>query len=219
MRSAAAILLAVANLSLVHAAPSPKVYDESVFENAGTPTWKVAVVEGEAPVEIKGTIQDVMKQLKVDYPEYAREAQEKIDTAIEAERLEEEEPPSPEAQALAALQKRDHNICWNFPSARERPINDGIQYLRGIAGGLTIRAGPRVCDRISCSSNAGIFICNDNPQPFWIPSWDNVANAAKACNNECRQFCFDCGLQTGWWTAGQRFHDANFNVIIRESSC
>ncbi|KAK6716637.1 hypothetical protein SNK04_007589 [Fusarium graminearum] len=98
-----------------------------------------------------------MKQLKVDYPEYAREAQEKIDTAIEAERLEEEAPPSPEAQALAALKKRDHNICFNFPVARERPINDGIQYLRGIAGGLTVRAGPRACDRISCSSNAGIF--------------------------------------------------------------
>ncbi|KAM0376574.1 hypothetical protein ACHAPY_007119 [Fusarium culmorum] len=219
MRSSITILLTLANLALVPAAPSPKILDDSVFENAGTPTWKIAVVEGEPPVEFKGTIQDVMKQLKVDYPEYAREAQKKIDAAIEAEEQEADAPPTPEALALAALQKRDHNICFNFPVARERPINDGIQYLRGIAGGLTVRAGPRACDRISCSSNAGIFICNDNPHPFWIPSWDNVANAAKACNNECRRFCFDCGLQTGWWTSGQRFHDGNFNVILRESSC
>ncbi|KAM0489795.1 hypothetical protein ACHAP8_012210 [Fusarium lateritium] len=219
MRSAAAILLAIANLSLVSAAPSaPKVLDESVFENADTPTWKINVVKGEAPVEFKGTIQDVMKQLEIDYPEYARKAHEKIDAAMEAEEAN-EAPPSPEAQALDRLQRRDHNICWNFPAARERPIHEGIQYLRGIGGGLTVRAGPGACDRISCSSNAGIFICNDNRTPFFIPSWDNVANAAKACNNECRRFCFDCGLQTGWWTAGQRFHGANFNVILREQSC
>ncbi|GKU05761.1 serine threonine protein kinase [Fusarium langsethiae] len=163
MRSAVAILLALANFSLVPAAPSPKALDESLFENAGTPTWKITVVEGEPPKEFNGTIQDVMKQLKVDYPEFAREAQEKIDAAIEAEELEDGAPPSPEAQVLDTLQKRDHNICWNFPAARERPIHEGIQYLRGISGGLTVRAGPGACDRISCSSNAGIFICNDFP--------------------------------------------------------
>ncbi|RGP64297.1 serine threonine kinase [Fusarium sporotrichioides] len=219
MRSAVAVLLALANLSLVPAAPSPKLLDESVFEDAGTPTWKITVVEGEPPVEFNGTIQDVMKQLKVDYPEFARKAQEKIDAGIEAQELEDGASSSPEAQALKNLQKRDHNICFNFPVAREQYIRQGIQYLRGISGGLTVRAGPGACDRISCSGNSGIFVCNDNSTPFWIPAWDNVANAAQACNNECRRFCFDCGLQTGWWTSGQRFHDAKFNVIIREQSC
>ena len=148
--------------SLVSAAPATKLLSDSVFENADTPTWKIAVVAGEDPVEFKGTIQDVMEQLKVDYPEYARKAQKEIDAAIKAEEESgDDEPPSPEAQALDRLQKRDHNLCWIFPSAREQPIREGIQYLRGIRGSLTVRAGPRACDRISCSDDAGIFICND----------------------------------------------------------
>ncbi|KAJ4129087.1 hypothetical protein NW768_007618 [Fusarium equiseti] len=220
MRSAVAIALALANFSLVAAAPASKVFDESVFNNADTPTWKIAVVDGKAPIELKGTIQDVMDQLKVNYPEYVRKAQGEIDAAIKAEdESGVNEPPSPESQALDRLQKRDSNICWNFPAAREKPIHKGINYLRGLRGSLTVRAGPRVCDRISCDEDAAIFICNDNRTPFYIPTWDHVANAAAACNNECRRFCFGCGIDTAWYTAGQRFHDANFNVIIREHKC
>jgi hypothetical protein len=107
--------------SLVSAAPASKTLDESVFENAGTPTWKIAVVKGEAPVEFKGTIQDVMEQLKVDYPEYARKAQEKIDAAIKAEEESGvDEPPSPEAQALDRLQ-----------ALLELPCREGEAYPHG----------------------------------------------------------------------------------------
>ncbi|KAH7180056.1 uncharacterized protein B0J16DRAFT_387884 [Fusarium flagelliforme] len=220
MRSAVAIVLALANFSLVSAAPASKVLGESAFDNAETPTWKIAVVDGEDPVEFKGTVQDVMKQLKVDYPEYARKAQEEIEASIKAEdESGANEPPSPEAQALDRLQRRDSNICWNFPAAREKPIRIGINYLRGIRGPLTVRAGPGACDRVSCSDDAAIFICNDNRTPFRIPTWDHVANAAAACNNECREFCFGCGIDTAWYTAGQRFHDANFNVIVRKHGC
>jgi len=148
--------------SLVSAAPATKTYDESVFDNADTPTWKIAVGDGEDPVEFKGTVQDVMKQLKVDYPEHARKAQEEIDAAIKAEdESGANEAPSPEAQALDRLQKRDSNICWNFSAAREKPIRTGINYLRGLRGDLTVRAGPGACDRVSCSDDGAIFLCND----------------------------------------------------------
>lgn len=35
-------------------------------------------------------------------------------------------------EARAAFEKRDHNICWNFPTPEEKPIREDIAYLRGI---------------------------------------------------------------------------------------
>lgn len=176
-----------------------------------------------------------MAQLEIDYPEYAAKALGRIEDDVQAQELA-QTTAAPQLEARAALEKRDHNICYNFPIAEERYIRSGIAYLRGIRGDLRIRPGPRACDRISCSDKAGIWLCNDvsvknprskvevemeeywppqNPFEKWIKSWDDVANGAQACNNECRYFSYG-GSLTGWVTSGQRFHDPGlFNVILR----
>jgi hypothetical protein len=101
-----------------------------------------------------------MAQLEIDYPQYAAKALKRIDDDVQAQELA-QTTAAPQLEARAALQKRDHNICYNFPVAEERHIRAGIAYLRGIRGDLRIRPGPRVCDRISCSNKAGIYLCND----------------------------------------------------------
>ncbi|RFN54322.1 serine threonine protein kinase [Fusarium flagelliforme] len=217
MRQTIITFLALANLSLVSAVPVGEVTDE-LLNKAQEPTWRIQVEQGKPPVTFHGSIQKVMDQLEIDYPQYASKALERIDDDLQAQELA-HSTAAPEVEARAALEKRDHNICYNFPVAEERHTNTGIAYLRGIRGDLRIRPGPRACDRISCSHNAAIYLCNDNPFEKWIQSWDDVANGAKACNNECRYFSYD-GSLTEWVTSGQRFHDPGlFNVILRYDTC
>ncbi|KAJ4007687.1 hypothetical protein NW752_010356 [Fusarium irregulare] len=213
MRQSIVTFLALASLTLASAVPVAGITGE-LPDNAQEPTWRIQVEEGKPPVIFHGTIQKVMDQLKIDYPEYAAKALESIEEDIQAHESE-LTTAVPEVEVRVALQKRDHNICYNFPVAEERHISTGIAYLRRIPGDLRLRPGPRACDRISCSEKAGIWLCNDNPFEKWIKSWDDVANGAQACNNECRYFSYG-GSLTGWVTSGQRFHDPGlFNVILR----
>jgi len=139
--------------------PVGDVTDE-LLNKAQEPTWRIQVEEGKPSVIFHGSIQKVMDQLEIEYPQYAAKALERIDGDLQAQELA-QSTAAPEVEAKAALEKRDHNICYNFPVAEERHINTGIAYLRGIRGDLRIRPGPRVCDRISCSHNAAIYLCND----------------------------------------------------------
>lgn len=139
--------------------PVADVIDE-LLNKAQEPTWRIQVEQGKPPVIFQGCFHKVMYQLKVNYPQFAAKALERIHVDLQAQGLV-QSTAAPEVEAKAALGKRDHNICYNSPVAEERHIDTGIAYLRGIRGDLRIRSGPRVCDRISCSHNAAIYLCND----------------------------------------------------------
>ncbi|KAK0100755.1 hypothetical protein ONS95_007205 [Cadophora gregata] len=93
----------------------------------------------------------------------------------------------------------------NWKPVGEAPLLDGIDYLHRIKG--DIRFSARSCGRVSCSWNAGIFLCNDNYVEWWVTAskiGDYAQNIAKAC-------CRDC--------MGQQFDDANWNVCVASSPC
>ena len=122
-------------------APVIDITDE-LLNDAQEPTWRIQVEEGKPPVVFNGSIQKVMAQLEMDYPEYAAKALSRIEDDVQAQELA-QTTVAPQLEATAALEKRDHNICYNFPVAEERYIRSGIAYLRGIRGDRRIRAGPR----------------------------------------------------------------------------
>ncbi|KAH7407293.1 hypothetical protein BKA64DRAFT_742946 [Cadophora sp. MPI-SDFR-AT-0126] len=93
----------------------------------------------------------------------------------------------------------------NWKPVGEAPLKDGIAYLRHIKG--DIRFNARTCTRVSCSWNAGIFLCNDNYVEWWVTAskiGDYADNIRRAC-------CRDC--------MGQQFDDAGWNVCVASSNC
>ncbi|KAH7303410.1 hypothetical protein B0I35DRAFT_498380 [Stachybotrys elegans] len=171
-------------------------------------SWAIEIEASKPPVIFNGTVEQVMAQLEVDYPETAALAVNNVLSVATA---------SAKTSAIASngLTKRDHTICLNFPRAEVRYIDDGINYLRGVPGRPWLPAGPRVCARVSCSYNAAIWWCNDNNWRVDLGSYSDIANAARLITDECKYFTYSAG----WVTSGQRFHNDNLNVIVRGDSC
>ncbi|KAH7312715.1 hypothetical protein B0I35DRAFT_411400 [Stachybotrys elegans] len=199
MRSAVAIAVLAA---LVSAKVESPIEGYEVVE-AG---WKIEVEAGKPPVVLKGTVQEVLAQLEADYPETAAIAIDGIAAAASAEAS---------AVPSESLDKRDYNLCRNFPVAMLRNVEEGVYYLRGVPGRPTLNGGRGVCARVSCSYNAAIWWCNDNPNRVELASFNDIANGAKVIADDCKQFY----NSAGWMVSGQRFHDNNINVIVRENSC
>ncbi|KAH7321106.1 hypothetical protein B0I35DRAFT_477622 [Stachybotrys elegans] len=212
MRSATVFLLAA--LAGMATAATGEVKPPMEGYTVEEPAWEFDIEEGKPPVVLKGTAESVMDQLTADYPDFASKALARI-ASVNVDSV------GQSSAVPEGLTKRDSNLCWVFPIARENYIRDGIVYLHGVPGRPSIPAGPRVCHRVSCSWGSGIWWCNDNNFSKTLGSYKDIANGAQACNNECRRFAFDAGLDTGWWTSGQRFHNDGINIIIRggEANC
>jgi hypothetical protein len=204
----------------------------------GEPQWEVDVRPGEK-ISLNGTVQQVYAQLKEINPNWEEDNAEQIAAGLAA--LEEDNLTltgglaKREHDAIARLEKRDHNECggWNHGAYRYL-IEDGIRYLWGLNGRARISNGQ--CDRVSCSYDAAIWWCgfvNPPPCPFYLLAltWIQNANTVE----------IDKGLQwighganvlindqnCNWydymeWTprvSGRRYHDNHVAVYVGYSAC
>ncbi|KAK1774804.1 hypothetical protein QBC45DRAFT_423878 [Copromyces sp. CBS 386.78] len=72
--------------------------------------------------------------------------------------------------------------------ARLREIKQGIQYLKNSVVGHNPVLGPSSCDRVSCSWNAAIFWCNEDPtNSKELPGYSTIAEAAEVLVDQCRK--------------------------------
>ncbi|KAK8926993.1 hypothetical protein H634G_02036 [Metarhizium anisopliae BRIP 53293] len=96
-----------------------------------------------------------------------------------------------------------------------RRIEQGIEYLRGLAGVPRNGPGPETCARVSCSYQAAIWWCNNAPFARALGSWDDIADSAQLMVWKC---------STGRpyadkYMTGQAFSTENWDVIIRQDEC
>ncbi|RAK97951.1 uncharacterized protein BO80DRAFT_179862 [Aspergillus ibericus CBS 121593] len=104
------------------------------------------------------------------------------------------------------------NLICNIPgrfsdTAQTFWIRSGIKYLKGLEGKCGVSKGPKSCARISCSYNAGIFLCND--EELHVKCSD-LADYANDIIERCDE---------GEYVNGQEFDDGNWNIVVAESLC
>ncbi|KAF8864871.1 hypothetical protein BDZ45DRAFT_581397, partial [Acephala macrosclerotiorum] len=90
-------------------------------------------------------------------------------------------------------------------------IEDGIYYLQHV--NALCNVGKRSCVRISCSYDAGIYLCNDQNWYDITPSCVYIASYAQDLINSCPSRLWN-GKR--WYDAvcGQEFDTDNYNVIV-----
>ncbi|KAJ0126369.1 ATP-dependent DNA helicase [Fusarium oxysporum f. sp. albedinis] len=181
-------LALAANNSLV-ASIEPPIEGFEVQEAS----WEFDIIEGQQPIVFNGTVEEVWTQLNEEYPEYAAKALDRINNYVDGYNTRSDSDTD-------VLDKRDHNVCRTFTWAKQDHIYRGISYLRGVGGRPRIRAGPQVCDRVSCSYDSAIWWCNDqNSRVVELGSFSNIADAAQLIVNSCSEWFFDGSLDSGWY--------------------
>ncbi|KAK0747638.1 hypothetical protein B0T21DRAFT_354791, partial [Apiosordaria backusii] len=88
-------------------------------------------------------------------------------------------------------------------------IRKGADYLYHLPDKARIGPGPNHCDRVSCSWNSGIFLCNNNPSTKEM-EWKQIADAAELLLDKCG----DDGV-----VKGQVDFKDNWNVVVRNDPC
>lgn len=195
--------------------------------------WEIEVSPGKIAT-LNGTVQEVIAQAQAINPGFA---------------LQEVGPkPAPEAAKLrrggslsrrGPLSRRGVDFCLNFGNADVDAILEGVDYLHRLGGSANMRAGPRVCSRVSCSWNSAIYLCNDvsalSPKSggggggmgarlIWWESqnsgpksvtWNGVANSAAHITEVCPWR----GADAWRYTSGQNFEQSQWNTIVREDNC
>ncbi|KAH8590945.1 hypothetical protein B0O99DRAFT_691003 [Bisporella sp. PMI_857] len=94
--------------------------------------------------------------------------------------------------------------------AISKAIYEGVRYLHKQEDqGIHCDSGPKYCNRVSCSWNSAIYVCNDND--FGISnSCHTVAEYAKSIVDECQ---FHCSRFNQQCVKGQFFDTAKWNVV------
>ncbi|KAJ6436678.1 hypothetical protein O9K51_10797 [Purpureocillium lavendulum] len=164
---------------------------ESSIPGYGVETlqWNVEVAPGRTEV-LNGTVQEVYAQVLQINPNFSLSR-------------------APETRGLR--HKRSTVNCGNWPLANKGRIQEGINYLRGVAGAPRNGPGPGNCGRVSCSYNAAIWWCNDNTSPKTLDSWNWIADSAQHIVNTCGPVASQ--------VSGQNFESGNWNTIVRGDSC
>lgn len=105
-------------------------------------------------------------------------------------------------------------------------IEDGIYYLQHV--NALCNVGKRSCVRISCSYDAGIYLCNDvtlscffcPTHADWEQNWYDIAPSCVYIASYAQDLINSCPsrLWNGkrWYDAvcGQEFDTDNYNVIV-----
>lgn len=111
------------------------------------PEWEVEVSPGGPTVILKGTIEEIRKELL------------KLNPTWDTDYL--KPKPSPKLARRFDF-SRDKYVCrGRWPQCSADSIQDGINYLRGVSGQPTNGPGPGNCGRVSCSYDSAIWWCND----------------------------------------------------------
>ncbi|KAG8422833.1 hypothetical protein J3459_010014 [Metarhizium acridum] len=128
--------------------------------------------------------------------------------------------PEWKPRAVSGAAKRSPLFNWSqvicgtgalgWHPCKVRRIEEGIEYLRGLAGVPRNGPGPETCGRVSCSYQAAIWWCNNA-----LGSWDDVADSAQL-------MVWKCSTGRGYadkYMTGQAFSTDNWNVIVRQDEC
>ncbi|KAK4224233.1 hypothetical protein QBC38DRAFT_371454 [Podospora fimiseda] len=166
-------------------------------------SWEVKPYLTGDSITLNGTIEQVHAQLLEINPNYDTEVAPVVAEAALAE--------SKQIARRGVISKRDHTICGHFSSANKGRIQQGIDYLWGVGGRPGNGPGPGACGRVSCSYNSAIYWCNDNSYFYQLNGYWEIANGAGQVINDC--------ASGASWVSGQRFYNANWNVIVRGDNC
>lgn len=130
------------------------------------PEWEMEVTPGGATVVVRGTIDEVVEQMKALNPRWEEDFNLPARDAIPLD--EEVEARDVSAVPENPLEKRtDFSgtavICQHkdFKNCNVQVIKNDINYLRGVPGKPTRGPGPASCGRVACHNSCGIFWCND----------------------------------------------------------
>ncbi|KAK8091339.1 hypothetical protein PG994_000844 [Apiospora phragmitis] len=159
--------------------------------------WRGQIEAGGPEMNFTGTIQEVVAQIRQIKPDF----------------------PAGLNSSMPLPSKDDgHEVDCNVGgsgAANPTYINDGIDYLHVIPGNCGVSAGnPGTCARISCSYNAGIWLCSENGQEVL---WSCYALGDIAEND-----CFSCigGDGKGDWCSGrEKWPEHNFHVDVGWVDC
>ncbi|KAK7946203.1 uncharacterized protein PG986_010524 [Apiospora aurea] len=103
--------------------------------------------------------------------------------------------------------------------AMANPIHDGIVYLRGKQD-CTAKGVPgwTYCQRVSCSYNSAIFVCNTNYATPVSPPCNIVADYAQLVVDNCFQDALQ-SVNDRYITQGEVFDDGYWHVYVGYSNC
>ncbi|KAI1269215.1 hypothetical protein F5Y18DRAFT_178961 [Xylariaceae sp. FL1019] len=171
----------------------------------GDITWTLPIVEGGEDYTFTGTVQEVFAKVNI---ERKKKGIAPLDD------------PNANNGTVAArsLEERDWtqticNVGLPGPASVDR-INQGISYLNKLKGKCTNGPGPGNCGRISCSYNAAIFWCNDQPNDA---TYD--CNIFGAYADDTVTFCSYTDAGANYVTWGQSFDSQHFNVLVGDDAC
>lgn len=117
-------------------------------------TWSFPAGANGETLKLNGTIQEVNAKVDRDYPQLKRDF---IPNAALDKRDMLPDPVWSEKALCPVPGTNGHN--WQRASVYR--IYQGIDYLNGFRGSLSVDAGPQTCARVSCSWNSAIYWCND----------------------------------------------------------
>ncbi|KAJ0423209.1 hypothetical protein BJY00DRAFT_310337 [Aspergillus carlsbadensis] len=190
--------LLAATWPLVSANPdAPEGYGVDTIE------WDVQVTPNGEFVTLNGTLEDVHAELLELNPRWDEEF------------LTDENEGNPLAKRTDFYGSK--TVCGKFgSSARFKPIQNGIKYLRGVSGHPRAGPGPAKCARVSCSYNSAIWWCNDSKSSKTLNSFGSIADGAAYVLSHCT--VSGPGISNPS-VNGQVFHKTNWNVYVRGASC
>ncbi|CZR56163.1 uncharacterized protein PAC_06051 [Phialocephala subalpina] len=155
-------------------------------------------------VQLNGSIQEIHAQMKELYPDFNPEA-------IVANKT---------LETRAEENKSDCN-CWpvlgqpEWKRCSTESIRTGIRYLIGL--NVICNVGPQSCVRISCSYNAGIYLCN-NRDYLIEPSCTYIASYAQDIVDKCN-WHVPGGNTWMWRVSGQAWDTDGYNVCVHDDNC
>lgn len=117
--------------------------------------WEIEVSPGKIAT-LNGTVQEVIAQAQAINPGFALQgvSPKPASAAAKLRRRGQQSRRGP-------LSRRGVDFCNHFGNADVDAILEGVDYLHRLGGSANMKAGPRVCSRISCSYNSAIYACND----------------------------------------------------------
>lgn len=198
--------------------------------------WEIEVSPGKIAT-LNGTVQEVIAQAQAINPGFALQgvSPKPASAAAKLRRRGQQSRRGP-------LSRRGVDFCNHFGNADVDAILEGVDYLHRLGGSANMKAGPRVCSRISCSYNSAIYACNDvsvlsldfggggvwwwwrSTRLIWWESqnsgpksvtFNGLANSAAHITEICPWH----GADVWRYTSGQNFEQSSWNTIVREDNC
>ncbi|KAK4158860.1 hypothetical protein QBC43DRAFT_339620 [Cladorrhinum sp. PSN259] len=162
--------------------------------------WDVPIAVDGPTVKQWGTVQQVRANMTANYPGW--------NDAFPVRSFDDLDP----SNFSSAYTQTDYK-CNNYGACNREKIVDGINYLMSVPGQPRMDPGPGKCIRVSCSWNAGIFMCNDNTHEYRLNSFKDISSAGYFLYDACRH---NPVLGT---MAGQVWYKENWNTVIRWDKC